>query len=363
MKRIIWGLATCWVLCAATGCSNKLTVSTAGEAQLLKIEETDGYEQIIITSPKGNVVGKYALTDRNSTNELPVPEDYIRIPVPTEHLVIDSEVYAGALEELGASDRISGLFDAMYVTSPTLKKSIDDKSISDLGVTGTPNTERIITLDPDAIMLSFFEGMNTTGLDQLGFPVVKMYDLQESNPLGRAEWIRLIGRLGGKGEEADSLFEQVKLNYNGLLDKTSGTQKPKVLTEIIYEGAWNTAAANSYHARLIEDAGGAYFAKEENPTGTLNLLPEQVLTEGGDADIWLIRYYGNEDELKNILESDPVYSEIKAYKDGNIYFSDTSSSGLFREFPFHPELLLEDYRKIFSGQTDEGLRYFKRLSK
>ena len=350
------------ILTLTAGCNDKQISAGNGFAQLLKIEPKDGYEEVIITNQQGKVAARYALVDKNSEQQPDIPSGVVEVRIPVERIILDSEVYAGALEELNSTDRIKGMFDAMYATSSELREKINNKKMTDLGTTSNPNRELMVTIDPEIMILSYFEGMKTEGLDQVGVPIIKMYDLQEQTPLGRAEWIRLLGRLSGKAEKADTSFSEVTKKYEEYKKLVSGDRRPKVLTEIMYEGTWNVAAANSYHASLIKDAGGDYFEKKESTSGSLNLLPEQVLEDGSDADIWLIRFYGSEEELNGILDSDPVYKEFEAYKNGNIYFSDTSKNGLFREFPFHPELLLEDYIKIFKGEG-ENLRYYRKLKK
>lgn len=331
-------------------------------SQLLSLYEKDGYEEVMISNPKGDLVAHYVLIDKDKGQPKNLPEGAEIIKVPLQSAVLDSEVYAGAMQEIGSDKSIKGLFDVNFVTSPELKKRIKEGVINDMGSTSTPNLEKIISLTPDAIFISYFDGMQTQAVDKIGVPVIKMYDLQESTPLGRAEWIRFIGRLSGKGEVADSIFEKVAERYDEATSgKGSEASRKKVLTETMYEGVWNVAGGNSYQANLIKDAGGYYFKEDDGGRVTLMLTPEQVLKDGADSDIWIIRYYGNEDELKKILASDPVYKEIKAYKTGEIYFSDTSESGLFREFPFHPDLLLKDYKAIIKGEDESGMRYFKKL--
>lgn len=342
---------------------------TSGEnimrhSKLLSLYDRTGYTEAVIYNPKGEEVAHYILVGHNDSmpSNLPLNAEIIRIPI--QNSVLDSEVYAGVLEELDSQNAIKGMFDAGFVTSPELKGRIERGEISNLGSPALPDTEKITALQPDAIFISYFEGMQTQSLEKGGAPIIKMYDLQESEPLARAEWIKFIGRLAGKGEEADRIFRKVAEDYDAV--KVANAERPesnrqKVLTEIMYEGMWNVAGGNSYQAALIKDAGGRYFKENDDSKTTLMLIPEQVLKEGHDADVWLIRYYGNGEELKNILLSDPVYSEIKAFKDKNIYFSDTSVSGLFREFPFHPERILNDYSIILSRGTDDSLKYFKKL--
>lgn len=332
-------------------------------SDLLAIYERDGFDEVVIVNPKGKQVAHYVLVDREDTADFALPEGALEIKVPLEGAIVDSEVYTSALEELGAVDIVKGLLDAAFATSPEMQKRLQAKSTIDVGASATPNIEKIVTLQPDAMIISYYDGMQVQGVDKLDIPVIKMLDLQEEDPLGRAEWIRLIGRLAGKPAEADSIFQKVKEEYEEISGGVSveESEKPKILTDLIYEGVWYVPGGRSYQARLIEDAGGRYFKADNEQYVTLNLSAEQVLAEGGDADVWIIKHFGDESELKSILDADPVYREIKAYKEGNIYFSDTSKSSLFREFPFHPERLLKDYRIIINGDSIGEGRYFRKL--
>lgn len=356
------------LLVLISGCKGQQEAAHHGvniieDSQLLAIYERNGYDEVFIITPKGEEVAHYALVPKNDSSSISLPEGATEISVPLERIILDSEVYGGALEDLDSENAIAAMFDASFVTSPVLSRKLKDGAIIDVGNPSSPNLEKIIALKPEAVILSFFEGMNVASFDKAGAPIVKMYDLQESSPVGRAEWIRLLGRLVGKGYEADSIFSSVKENYNNL-KKTSDSfndNKPKVLTELMYQGIWNVAGGKSYQARIIEDAGGKYFKMNDTSNITLNLTPEQVMKDGRDADIWIIRYYGSSQELENVLMSDPVYREMKPFKTNRVFFSDTSKTGLFREFPFHPDLLLQDYQSIFSNDSLKNMRYFELL--
>ena len=350
------------------GCNSNHTYLSLGEntmekAKLITLTEKEGYDEVVITNHEGRPVAHYALVSRDDNRTKIEGDDIEVIRVPLEKVVVDSEIYASAFEELGASDIIKGIFDARYATSPQLKEKIEMGKIENVGQANSPNIEKIVSLQPDALMVSYYDGMQMEGVDRLGTPIIKMYDLQENTPLGRAEWLRFIGRLVGKGETADSIYTAVAKEYEALAHEGVDTKsvKPKVLTDLIYEGVWYVPGGGSYQASFIKDAGGRYFKEDDREAVTLNLSAEQVLTQGGDSEIWIIKHFGDEKDLRKILASDPVYMEIKAYKNGTIYYSDTSRSALFREFPFHPERLLKDYRYIMRGDSIQNMRYFRKL--
>lgn len=337
-----------------------------GHSRLLKMYDRDGYQEVIILSEPDSeeVVAHYFLVPSGGNLPDSIPEGVEVLITPLKSWIVDSEVYMSALEELGAADSISGVFDASFISSPSIRSKIEEGRISDVGSPSTPNTEKILALAPSAITLSYFEGMDAKGLDKLGVPIIKMYDLQEQTPLGRAEWLRFIGRLSGEGEKSDSIFTQVADNYNKLKEEAAGkTTRPKVLTDLIYNGVWYASGGDSYQANLIKDAGGDYFMGDDKISGTLNLSMEQVLQKANDADIWLIKLFGEDLSLKSLTDRDSRYSNFKPYKEKTVYYSNTQNNSLFRDFPFHPDLLLGEYIILFNGEQDKkDLKYFKKAS-
>jgi hypothetical protein len=61
---------------------------------------------------------------------------------------------------------------------------------------------------------------------------------------------------------------------------------------------------------------------------------------------------------------DRRYGYFKAVDRGGVWWSDTSVSQLYEEFPFHPEMLLKDYIGIFHPdllKDGEAMRYFRQM--
>ena len=61
-------------------------------------------------------------------------------------------------------------------------------------------------------------GSESTGyigkLKEMGIKVLYNADYLENDPLGKAEWIRMIGALYCKEEMADSIFNTIESKYN-----------------------------------------------------------------------------------------------------------------------------------------------------
>lgn len=337
-------------------------------AENISIEEHEGYSLAKIRNPwdTTRLLQTYVLLEKDGV----APSGYLPtqiINVPLERSIVYSSVHNGLIKELGAEEAISGVCDAEYIFDPELKARIEIGRIADCGNSMSPNVELIIKTAPGAVLLSPFE--NTTGhgkLDQAGIPIVECADYMESSPLGRAEWMKFYGRLYGEKGRADSLFTETERQYLELKSLAADAEKkPKILMDRVYGQSWNHPAGLSTTGRLIEDAGGINSFRGEKVTGSLKLSPEKVLYEAGDADIWLIRYAYTPLSLKSLASDKPLYAQFKAYKEGEVYGSDSSKTRIFEDFAFHPQWLLADLISIFHPEISlpsSPKPYFEKLN-
>ena len=268
---------------------------------------------------------------------------------PFSRVIVTTTVHTALFRELGAGDCI-----------------VDTCEIDD----GNPDIERIISMNPDAIFLSPYEGQNFEKIRRLGIPIVEMPDYLESTPLGRAAWMKHYGKLLGREREADSLYAAVENAYNALCDSVrqylaeSKTSKPRVFTETKISSTWYIATGDSYIARLIADAGGDYVFKDVEGKGSKPFNPEVVFDKAQDADIWMFKYGASRDKTMAELAADWTNnSHFRAFQQGMVFGCNLSKTRYFEETPFHPELLLRDFVNIITPGTlkDTSLRYYKRL--
>lgn len=362
------------MICASTLCSCGGAAMSevdggdtlTSESRLLTLVDMDGYVVADVASPwadgDGSKLARYILADKDYDGALP---DGIVVRVPIESSVVYSGVYGGVIDELGAVDAVSGVAEGQYFTTPSIVSRLASGRISDIGNRASVSIERILDLDPDAILLSPYQNEDMGAVGKSGIPVVQCVDYMERTPLGRAEWVKLIGRLYGRESQADSLFECVRSEYEQLRDMVAVLDSaPMVLTEQpMPGGTWDVPAGDSYMARMLMDAGANYPWSGSAGAGSLKLDVAAVLDRAQHADYWLIRNYGplSTQEMK---ASNPMSAQFDAYHRGGVYVCDTSQSPLFDEFPFHPERLLKEYIMIFHpGMMGSGepLRYYKRI--
>lgn len=335
-------------------------------AENLKIEEFDGYTRITLINPWDTTKILQRLLLVESMEKLPeLSQGESVIKVPLDNSVVFSSIHSSLIDELGKGHSVVGICDVPYIKDKQTLKRLSDGTLTDCGSSMNPNFEKIIKLGPEAILLSPYETGGVEGkFVKAGIPVIECSDYMETTPLGRAEWIKLFARLYGEAEKGDSLFSDTERKYLALKEiGERGAKKPKVLFDTMYGGSWGVPGRNSTIGKLIEDAGGENPFSYADVSGSLNVTLEKVLYEGGDADIWFIRHAGLPMSRRELLKEKQGYGEIKAFKVGEVYITDTTESGIFEDFAFHPEYLLSNLIQILHPEEGKEAekQYFTKM--
>lgn len=343
-----------------SGCVHK----SREEEQMLQIDRREGYVEVTVMDPwkKGRVLHNYLLVERDK--ELPenLPEGTV-VRTPLRSVLVYSDVYAGAIAELGCISSVTSVCDAEYFKTPEVVAGLADGSVTDCGSSMSPSVERIVSVAPEAIILSPFENGGYGALENMGIPIIEMADYMEPSPLERARWIEFVGLLYGKDKEASAIYRQTERDYEELrrLAIGAGGKCPTVISETVTGGVWYVPGGRSYKARLFLDAGADYPWRDDVSSGSLALDFSRVLDKAQNADIWLVTTYGYELTKKTMLGLYPHNDRFKAFSNHGVYYFDSKKSTLFEETPFHPERLLKEYLKLFHPQLlpDYQLRYYR----
>ncbi len=338
-------------------------------AENLALTEYDDFVKADIRNPWDTtaILHTYILVPDSVSLPANLPTGTI-VRTPLKSTLVYSSVHNSLITELGAIDAIKGVCDAQYIHQKELAGRIESGEVADCGNSMTPNIEKIIKLNPDGILLSPFENSGTYGkLGQLGIPIIECADYMETSPLGRAEWMKFYGLLYGAQENAGKIFDATEKAYLSLKDLASKSAvRPKVLVDRLYGSSWNVPAKHSTMGIFIEDAGGTNPFSYIDKSGSSPLAGEQVLHKAGDADVWIVRYTQSTDKTLAELASDnPIYTQIKALKDKNVYGCNTASVFFYEDIPFHPQWLLADLISILQPQVstpEYDRHYFTKMN-
>ena len=311
--------------------------------------------------------------------------DTVRTPV--ERSAVFIAPHCQLMYEMGCQQAIRGVCDLDYINIPDVKKRAASagnaaagktsagNSIVDCGSSMAPDIERIIALNPEAILLSPFENSGGYGkLDKLHVPIIEAADYMESSPLGRAEWMKFYGMLFGNEEgksngisgscepKADSLFAKIEKEYLKLKAEAAGYPKGlSILTERKTGNVWYVPGGQSTIGILLKDANARYIFEDDEHSGSLAMSPEQILAKGKQVDIWAFKYFGGAPlSQAQLLQEYDGYKALAAFSRGNIYQVDTSMVPYFELTSFHPELLLREFIILAHGERFGKLRFYKK---
>ncbi|MBQ7179709.1 MAG: ABC transporter substrate-binding protein [Bacteroidaceae bacterium] len=300
------------------------------------------------------VLHRYLLTT-DSTLRRP---DATVVKVPLRNAAVFTSVQCALMMELNCPDIIGGVCEIEYIHVPYVQKGVSEGRIADLGNGMSPNIERMMDLQPDAILTTPFENSGGYGrLERIGIPIIECADYMESSPLARAEWVRFYGRLFGREKEADSLFKAVETAYLAIKKRiaTETERRPRLLVETPQGSHWYVPGGASTMGQLYQDAGADYIFSSTSGAGSTPLSIEQVLERGMDAQVWILKHHGPVD-LRQLRKDYPALARINA----PMYLCDTSTSLFYEETPYHPERLLQNLVNIFHPELayPEEYSYF-----
>jgi iron complex transport system substrate-binding protein len=331
-----------------------------------------GFWEIEVTQPwtGSEETFRYLVLEENQ--EFPVGNFDAVIQLPITKVVLTSTTQIPHLDLLGMSEKLIGFPQPDLISSEITRVLIDAGKVQDLGAGPAANPELIVELAPDWIMISTL-GEDLRYLDffkTAEVPAIINGEYVEQHPLGRAEWIKFTGILLGKYEESKVVFEQVEQDYLKAVSlgaSISQTQKPSVLSGVMYQDIWYAPGSESWGALILQNAGGNYVFEDQSGTGSLQLNYEFVLEQAMDADFWI----GSADfaSLVNMGELEPRYQAIKAYQSGNVftYTQKKGATGGLEYFELgymRPDLILKDLMKILHPDLlpDYELYFYKQLN-
>ena len=328
-------------------------------ARWLDMEHHAGYTLVTVKNPwrPGAVLQTYLLVPQDG--EVPQGITGTVVRTPLQSVLVYSSVHAGVIKELGAMQSVTGVCDVQYFDMPEVQEGVRAGKIIDAGNSMQPAMEKVVQLRPDGIILSPFQNGGYGALANMGVPLIECADYMENTPLGRAEWIKFFGELYCCRAKADSIFATVVERYGEVKSLVDSVRtRPKVICESVTSGVWYVPGGDSYMAHLYVDAGADYPWSNDTSTGSLSLSVEQVYATAHDADVWLIKSL-KPMTYKEFADRYPLNAKFKAFKERGVYQCPSLNTSLYRDFPFHPEVLLREYVRIFHPEVlPEPTQYF-----
>ncbi len=348
--------------------SNDLIKHSAG----FDIVDYENYTKVIINNPWDKKSNKpfavyYLYGDDNA--EIPY-DDGFKIKIPISSVIVNTFSYFEFLNQLGHLDKVVAVTDAERIYNAEILDGLKNGRIQDLGDPFNPNIERTLMVKADALINSAYVQQDNLSerVQKTGLPVIYSLEWTEATPLARAEWIKLIAEFVGQRAMAQKLFDEIEQRYNNnIAIVRDAAKKPYVLSGDNFQDTWYVPGGDSFNAYFFRDAGANYYyADKNNETGSIGLDIESILTQFGQADVWVGCNANTYAELEG---KDKKYTLLKSFKDKRVFnnLNRTTATGgndYFESAIANPDLILRDLIKAFHPDVleQEEFVYFKPLN-
>ncbi len=322
-------------LAHADTCSDSIVVKYA---RGLRVDYRSDGIHVFISNP--------ADTSRHSQ------EEEIVIDQPASRFICTTALQLGNFEVLGLEDRIVGMNTLRNLFSPAMHRQLEDGTTVKIGREGNFDQEKVIATQPDYIFVSASKHGGFEILRNCGIPIISHHGYKETNPLGQAEWIKLVGLLTGETHRANAVFSEIEKKYLTLQEEVArtcdGQALPTVMSGRQIRDGWYVVGGRSYMARLFHDAGARYVMDDNTQTGGVTLDFEAAYVRGVHADFWQMDGSHNGDfTLQTLRGEDERYATMDAFKSQQVIFCNFAQTPYRELAGVQPHYLLADFVKAF----------------
>lgn len=338
--------------------------SSTGEQEIIYPEMAEGFyfedhgsfEEMVLLDLTGDTTEQRWILFPKEEKLPDSLKDELVLRTPLQNIACLSTTHTSMIAKLNALDQIGGMAYADYVLNADVKAHLEQEKIKSLSGAQGIDQEQLIALDPDAFFIYPYERMNTEKLESAGIPCVDIAEYQEGHPLGRAEWLKVFGKLLGKEQEADSVFASIKSRYEELKSKAAlASTIPSVFTGSYSNGTWYAPTGDSFISVFLQDAGANYIFREAEGRDNLTLDFETLYNKAYETDFWgKVVHEEGDLTLEKVRENDPRLTTIKAFEEKQIFYCNTAEADYFGDGVVEPELILEDLIAIFHPNYVEG---------
>ena len=303
-------------------------------------------------------------------------EDLIILRQPLDRIYLAASAVMCQFDEIGAVDNVilSGLEkDGWYIKAA--REAMEKGTLEYGGKYSAPDYERIVAsgvnLAVESTMIHHTPKVQEK-LEKLGIPVLIDRSSYESEPLGRAEWVKVYGLLTGHEEEAARAFEEQKSYVEELRGNTeaastdaSGSdsaapQKTVAIFSINSTRQVVTRGAGDYFGKMVEIAGGMLSTPATDAgraTQTVSMESFYAAAEQADILIYNASIEDAPEDLQQMCAKDNILTQFRAVKEGNVW----CMRSLLYQNASRTGAIIRDLHAIVAGEAEDETEFFYRL--
>ena len=289
-----------------------------------------------------------------SDEDVAVPEGYIRVRVPIARTLCMTSLQLSNFTALDAHDVVKGITGTKNLFDADILERVKDGRIVKIGMEGEFDPELILAAHPDVIFISPFKRGGYDAIKETGITLVPHLGYKELDPLGQAEWVKLVGMFIGKEREANAVFAGIEKRYNELKERASSVPtRPTVTSGEMHYGMWHAVGGRNYLAQIFRDAGAEYVIDDEETAGE-DLEFERMYALSAEADYWrILNSFAGEFSYEALKASEPRNELMKAFRDRKVIYCNMKEGPYYEITPVEPDVLLKDFVAIFHPELVE----------
>ncbi len=290
----------------------------------------------------------------------------IIITHPASRFVCTTALQLGCFEALGLEDHVVGINSLRSLFSPVVKERIERGETTTIGREGVFDVEAVIAAQPDYILVSSSKYGGYEALKSCGIPIVPHHGYRECDPLGQAEWVKLVGLLTGETRRANAAFASIEEQYLRLKREVESltTSRPTVASGRQLREGWYAVGGRSYMATIFRDAGARYVMEGNTASGGTTLDFEAAFALMHDADFWQTDGKAPSGfSLATLAQEDARYATMRAYEGGRVLFCNLAETPYRELAGVQPHIVLADFVHAFHPELlpDYEPHYYKEL--
>lgn len=293
-------------------------------------------------------------------------EDLIILRQPLNRIYLAASAVMCQFDEIGAVDNVilSGLEkDGWYIEAA--REAMEKGTLEYGGKYSAPDYERIVAsgvnLAVESTMIHHTPKVQEK-LEKLGIPVLIDRSSYESEPLGRAEWVKAYGLLTGHEEEAAHAFEEQKGYVESLSHKEEEGSALKTVAIFSINSTRQvvTRGAGDYFGKMVEIAGGTLSTPATDAgraTQTVSMESFYAAAEQADILIYNASIEDAPEDLQQMCAKDNILTQFRAVKEGNVW---CMRSSLYQNAS-RTGAIIRDLHAIVAGEAEDETEFFYKL--
>ena len=292
------------------------------------------------------------------SGDVQVPEGYTKVQVPIQRTICMTALQLSNFTILDAHNVVKGITGTKNLFNDDINQRAKDGRIVKIGMEGEFDTELILAANPDVIFISPSKRGGYDAIRETGITLVPHLGYQELDPLGQAEWVKLVGMFIGKEREANEVFSGIERRYNELKEKVKRLkgekeQYPTVFSGEMHYGTWHAVGGKNYLAQIFKDAGAKYVIDDEETSGE-NLEFEKMYALAANADYWrILNSFPGEFSYEALKASEPRNELFKAFREKKVIYCNMKQTPYYEISPVMPDVLLKDLVAVFHPELVE----------